>query len=251
MDINRIINVAAYAGKIMLESGAEIYRVEETITRICEACNIKNATPFVTPTVVMVSASNQYGQTITLIKRVKSRTVNLEKICEVNDISRNIRNKGLTLNFIEKKLKQVELCKPYSNSINILMSGIVASSFTLVFGGNTKDFLVSLAIGCIIKLASIFLSLLQTNEFFINIICGSMTAILALVSTYLNVGTHSDKIIVGSIMLLVPGLAITNAIRDTIAGDLISGITRAIEAVLIAVGIAIGTGVVLKFWFFI
>lgn len=251
MDINRIINIAAYAGKIMLESGAEIYRVEETIIRVCGALRINNVDTFVTPTVIMVSASNEYGQLITLVKRVKSRTVNLEKISQVNDISRNIKNRGLTLDFIENKLMQIDLNKSYNTKVNIFLSGIAAAFFTLVFGGDPRDFLVSLFIGFIIKITSIFLNLLQTNEFFINIICGAITTIIALISTYFGIGNHSDKIIIGSIMLLVPGLAITNAIRDTISGDLISGITRGIEAFLIAVGIAVGTGIVLKLWFFI
>jgi uncharacterized membrane protein YjjP (DUF1212 family) len=251
MDVNRIVNTASCAGKIMLESGAEIYRVEETISRICNACMISNVDTFVTPTVIMASASNEYGQTVTIIKRINNRTVNLEKISQVNDISRNIKTKGLTLDFIEGKLSQIDSSKSYSAKINIISSGVAAASFSVVFGGNINDFFVSLVIGCIIKITSMSLNLLQTNEFFINILCGAIVALIAVVSTYLHIGSHSDKIIIGSIMLLVPGLAITNAIRDTIAGDLISGITRAIEAFLIAVAIAIGTGVILKLWFFI
>jgi uncharacterized membrane protein YjjP (DUF1212 family) len=129
-----------------------------------------------------------------------------------------------------------------------LLSGVAAGFFTLTFNGNLKDFLVSFFIGCSIRIIASALSNLAANDFFVNIICGAFTAISALTLTHLGVGSHSDKIIIGSIMLLVPGLAITNAIRDTISGDLLSGITRGIEAILIAVGIALGTGVVLKFW---
>lgn len=248
MDFNRIINMATYAGKIMLESGAEIYRVEETMIRICSVWNIHNLDTFVTPTVIMVSASTTYGQPISIVKRIKKRTVNLEKISQVNDISRNIKSKGLTLDDIENKLSKIESSKAYSDKLNIVLSGVAAAFFSLVFGGNSRDFFVSFFIGCGIRLISLTLSNLSANDFFINILCGSFTAIVALTSTYLNIGSHSDKIIIGSIMLLVPGLAITNAIRDTIAGDLLAGISRAVEAFLIAVGIALGTGVVLRFW---
>lgn len=248
MDFNRIMNAATYAGKIMLENGAEIYRVEETMVRICSVWNIHNVDTFVTPTVIMVSTSTTYGQPISIVKRIKKRTVNLEKISQVNDISRNIKSRGLTLDVIESKLSQIESSKAYSDKLNIFLSGVAAAFFSLVFGGNFRDFFVSFFIGCGIRFISLTLSSLSANDFFINILCGSFTAIVALTSTYFNIGSHSDKIIIGSIMLLVPGLAITNAIRDTIAGDLLAGISRAVEAFLIAVGIALGTGVVLKFW---
>lgn len=249
MDINRIMHIAAYAGKIILESGGEIYRVEETIVRICSAYNINNAQPFATPTVIIVSASNDYGQTISLVMRIKRRSLNLEKISRVNDISRNIKSKGFTLELIENELSKIDLQKAYSTRINILCAATTTGFFALVFGGNLKDFAVSFFIGCLIKLVSTFLSLVETNDFFINTICGALAAIIALLSVHLNIGAHADKIIIGSIMLLVPGLAITNAIRDTIAGELLSGITRCMEAFLVAVAIALGTGVAMKLWF--
>lgn len=248
MDINRVLRIATYAGKIILENGGEIYRVEETIIRICNAYNIKNVEPFATPTAIMVSASNDYGQTMSLIKRIKRRGLNLERISLVNDISRNIKNKGLTLEYIESELSKVEATKPYSTRINIIFAGITTAFFALVFGGNLRDFLVSFFIGCLLKLISSLLSLLQANEFFINTLCGAIAASIALFSVHINIGTHVDKIIIGSIMILVPGLAITNAIRDTIAGDLIAGITRTVEAFLIAIAVAVGTGVIMKLW---
>lgn len=249
MDINRIMKVAASAGKIILENGGEIYRVEETIIRICNAYNIKNVEPFATPTVIIVSASNEYGQTISLVLRIRSRGLNLEKISQVNDISRNIKNKGFTLEFIENELSKISSQKAYSTKINVLSAGTTTAFFALAFGGNFRDFIVSFFIGCLIKLLSKGLSSLQINDFFINTLCGGLAAIMALLSVHLGIGGHTDKIIIGSIMILVPGLAITNAIRDTIAGELISGITRGIEAFLVAIAIAVGTGVVMKLWF--
>ncbi|CAB1243215.1 threonine/serine exporter family protein [Clostridium sp. MT-14] len=248
MDINRIVNLAAYAGKIMLESGAEIYRVEETIIRISKNYNIDDIDAFVTLNIIIISASDKYGQTISLIKRVRQRTLNLEKISQVNNISRHIKDEAYTLDEMENKLSKIQYSKPYSTKIIILFSGIAAAFFSLVFGGNLHDFLVSFIIGCILSILSKSLGLLQANEFFINIICGAVTALIALSSVQLEIGSHVDTIIISSIMLLVPGLSITNAIRDTMAGDLISGISRGIEAFLVAIAIAVGTGSILKLW---
>jgi uncharacterized membrane protein YjjP (DUF1212 family) len=249
MDINRIVNLATYAGKIMLESGAEIYRVEETITRISRNYNIQDIDAFVTLNVIIVSASDEYGQTISVIKRVKQRTLNLEKISQVNDISRHIKDKSYTLDEMENKLSRIQHSKPYSTKTLILFSGIAAAFFSPVFGGNLQDFAVSFVIGCTLSILSKTLSFLQANEFFINIICGAVTALIALISVQLKIGSHVSIIIISSIMLLVPGLSITNAIRDTIAGDLISGISRGIEAFLVAIAIAAGTGSIIKLWF--
>lgn len=249
MDINRILIAAADAGKIMLENGAEVYRVEETIERILSSYNISPVETFVTITVIMISALDENNKTLTIIKRMHGRTLDLEKINQVNNLSRCIVQMGLKVDLMEESIKNIYSILPYPNKINIIASGFMAAFFSSLFGGDIKDFLVTFVIGCLIKLTIIGLNSLKTNEFFINTLCGVITAVIALSTCHFGF-THSDKVIIGSIMLLVPGLAITNAIRDTIAGDLISGISRGIEAFLIAVAIAVGTGSVMKLWFF-
>lgn len=116
----------------------------------------------------------------------------------------------------------------------------------MLFGGNVKDFIVATIIGLIIKIVITICQRLSINEFFVNSLCGAICAFLALIFIKLNIGSNLDKIIIGAIMLLVPGLTITNAIRDTIAGDLLSGMTKALEAFLVAVSIAVGTGGILS-----
>lgn len=249
MDINRVIHIAVEAGRIMLENGAETYRVEETIYRICNAYNINEADSFVTPTGIMVSVANNYGQTISLIKRIKVRTVDLEKISLINDLSRSITIEAITLDSFEENLKKIDNEKKYSNSLVIFGAAILSGFLTLLFGGNFYDFIISLIIGGLIKASSSFLQKLKINDFFINVVGGAIAALIALLSMQISAGLHEDKIIIGSIMQLVPGLTITNAVRDTIAGDLMAGMTRAAEAFLTAIAIAIGTGTVFKIWF--
>lgn len=247
MDTNKIIHIAAHAGKIVLESGGETYRVEDTIQRICQNFGVKDIESFVTPTGIMVSACDEYGHSTSLVKRITSRTVDLEKIHMVNDLSRNIKTRCMTSDDLEEGLIKIDELKRYDKKIVILFSAFSAAFFTLIFGGNLSDFIVSFFIGGIIRIVVIFLNNIKLNDFFINIIGGAIAAFFALVSVHLKLAVHIDTIVIGSIMHLVPGLAITNAIRDTISGDLVSGISRAIEAFLIAIAIAVGTGIVLKF----
>ena len=246
---HKILHIAADAGRIILQSGGETYRVEETILRICYAFKVKHADSFVTPTGIMISLTDENGETISLIKRISSRTVNLEKISKVNDLSRELSETSLSLELVEKKLKEIDATPGYSDKFLIMASAFSAGFFTLLFGGTFRDFLVSIFIGVVIKLISLSLNNIRINDFFINSLGGSIAALLALISIKLNLGQNEDKIIIGSIMLLVPGLIITNAIRDTIAGDLVSGISRAIEAIFIAIAIAVGSGIVIKIWY--
>lgn len=249
MDINRIVHIAANAGRIILENGGETYRAEETINRLCSSYDLIGSESFVTPTIIIVSASGNFGQTISIIKRIKYRTINLEKIAHINDLSRNIKKLGYSLEAIETELSRIDSIKPYSLKYMVLASSVAAGSLTLAFGGNIKDMLVSAIAGGLMKLLLYFLSSLKANDFFINIFGGFIATLIALICVNLNLATNLDKVIIGSLTLLVPGLAITNAIRDTIAGDLISGIMRAVEAFLIAIAVAVGSGIVFKIWF--
>ncbi|EES50784.1 MULTISPECIES: threonine/serine exporter family protein [Clostridium] len=245
MDLNKLLQVSTFAGKIMLESGAETYRVEETVCRICTSFGVDQADSFVIPTGIMVSISHG-DEVASLVKRVTSRGVDLNKIDKINDLARKTQIELLSIDDFNKELIEISKGDRYSNSYTFFWSAISAGSFAMLFGGNVKDFLVATLIGLIIKIVITICQRLSINEFFINTLCGSICAFLAIIFIKLNIGSNLDKIIIGSIMLLVPGLTITNAIRDTIAGDLLSGMTKALEAFLVAVSIAVGTGGVLS-----
>lgn len=115
MDINKILYVATFAGRIILESGGETYRVEETINRICTSFGMDDADSFVTPTGIMVSAFHKDKGIVSLIKRVKYRTVNLEKVHMVNDLSRSIGQQHMTVAEVNKALKEIDKSSRYGN----------------------------------------------------------------------------------------------------------------------------------------
>lgn len=248
MDLNKLITVSTLAGKILLESGAETYRVEETISRICIAYGAHTADSFVIPTGIMVTVTH-YDEVATLVKRITSRGVDLNKIDAVNDLSRRIQSESIELCDFNKELIQISNAGRYSHLITLICSAIAAGCFSIMFGGDLKDFFGTCLIGAVIKIVTIIFQKLNINEFFVNSFCGGLCAILATMFLRLNLCSNLDKTIIGSIMLLVPGLIITNAIRDTIAGDFLSGITKASEAFLIAVSIAVGTGAILSIFY--
>lgn len=250
MNKNQILNLAVEAGKLMLENGGETYRVEETMIRIAIAFGLKEADGYATPTVLMLCCKDEDDHNISKVKRITNRTLNLDKIDKINALSRSIEKKHLTGDEVKSELQKINTREGYSQKIGILFSAIIGAAFTLLFGGcNFYDFIIAFFIGGLVKCTTIFLSDFKVDDFFINIASGAEAALLAIIVYKLGLPVHYDNIIIADIMLLVPGIAITNAIRDTINGDLLSGISRAIEAFFVAVAIAVGTGMIFKIWF--
>ena len=247
MEINEILEVANYAGKIMLESGAEAYRVEETMNRICISLGVESASSYATPTVIISSVSHNKSIK-SLVERISNRSVNMQKIDKVNDLARKISTDNITLEELRKKLKEIDEEKRYSNKTTILFSALGAFAFVFLFGGSLRDAIAAFLIGLAVKFISIKCDNIGMNSFFNTSISAGILALLAIISIKINLANDMDKVIIGSLMLLVPGLAITNAIRDIVAGDLVSGLVRTAEAFLTAIAVAIGTGIVLSFW---
>ncbi|MGL4991175.1 MAG: threonine/serine ThrE exporter family protein [Sarcina sp.] len=248
MNIDKILHVCTHAGKILLESGAETYRVEETIIRICKSFGVEFAESYVTPTGIMVSIYDQEKNTKTLITRIKVRSNNLQKIHLVNDLSRELAIKKHTVCEVEKKLNEIDASQKYSEKYMLIASSLAAAFLTVLFGGNFIDCVAAFFIGLGIRIICVTSDKLLINSFFTNIIGGAFAAFMAIIMQQCGLPININHVIIGAIMLLVPGLTITNAIRDTIAGDLLSGLTRGAEAIFVAISIAIGTGVVMTIW---
>ena len=249
MHIDDIIHVATEAGKIILENGGETYRVEQTITMICNSYGIAHTESFVTPTGIMVSITNNQNKTISLVRRINTRTVNLRKVSMINSLSRRIVSSPLSTTEMIKELNYINNMPPYSHKTTTFFAAGSSGFFTLLFGGNYKDFFVAFIIGALINYISGLLDELEVNSFLKNMLGGSLAATIALIAASLGLVGNMDTIIIGSIMILVPGISITNAIRDTIAGDLVSGVSRSVEALFVAIAIASGTSIVFKIWF--
>lgn len=247
MDMDKILQVSSFAGQIMLQSGAETYRVEETICRICLSFGADGVDSFVTPTGIIVSIYKN-NKTYSTLKRVTSRGVDLNKIDLVNNLSRITEKEKMNIDSFYKSLKEIERGDRYSTFTTLFFSALTAGSFALIFNGTLKDMFSAAIIGLVIQILSIHLAKLAVNSFFINAICGAVSSALSILLYTMNIASQVDKTNIGAIMLLVPGLAITNAARDIIAADYLSGITKAAEAFLIAVAIAVGSGSILSFW---
>ncbi|NLV89036.1 MAG: threonine/serine exporter family protein [Tissierellia bacterium] len=246
-EVKKLLVLATLAGRLMLKSGAETYRVEDTVTRICQSRKeIQYVDAFVIPTGIFISLEYK-GELISYIKRVKTISINLNKIALVNEFSRNFVNSQMSIDDGIKEIKRISKINIYSNVTKALFGAIASSFFCLLFQGTKLDFISSFIVSFIVSFLINHISRLKVS-FFIDKFIGSVfISILSYFLIKLGIGENLDKVIIGAIMPLVPGVAITNAIRDTMSGDFMSGLSRGMEAVFSALAIAFGVGIVLIF----
>lgn len=246
----KLFNYAILTGEVMLKNGAETSRVEDTINRILRTSGFETIESFVTPTGIFVTLDDPSIDMISFTKRVYKREAHLRRVSLANDLSRKFCSGGVNLNDALTSIKKIGKEPSYSNWMIILGKSFVAGGFSVIFGGSYKDMVVSTIIGFIVAVIQVMIKKLETSKFFEDIIGGSIIGILAIIFYYyLNIGTNFDLIIIGSIMPLVPGLAITNAIREIIQGDFLSGLSRTADAFIIAASVAVGVGSILKIFY--
>lgn len=243
------IVVALYAGEIMLRNGAETYRVEDTMRYILKSLGFSHSESFVTPTGIFLSSdSPENDKPYSVLKRVKSRSTDLNKVSQVNKFSRSMVAGEIPFELAMDTLREIDKTPGYNRILKALSASLLAASFTMLLGGTWLDFFPAYVISLVVQ-ATVFNLEKNSFSFFLNNIAGGfVAAVMSILFFSLGFGNSVDKTIIGAIMTLVPGVAITNAIRDSISGDLMSGTARAAEAFLVAVAIASGVGIALKFW---
>lgn len=236
------------AGRIMLQSGAEIYRVEDTMTRICRSRkNIRYVDAYIVPTGMFISLEYE-GELISYIKRIKTTSIDLNKISLVNDFSRKFVKYDISIEDGIEELKKINKTTLYSFPYKTVFGSLAGAFFSVLYGGNLLDFIGSFIVSFLVLIAVNIVSQLELT-FFINNLAGAMVSgIFSFIVWKIGIGQNIDKIIIGSIMCLVPGVATTNAIRDTMSGDFLSGLSRGMEAVFSAIAIALGVGIILNFF---
>ena len=247
VEIDRVLNFSVEAGRIMLKCGGEIYRVEETVERICKSFGVDEAEVFATPTTVMASVYRD-NKINSMVKRLNERSTDLNMMMRVNNLSRRLVYEHLSIEECEKELKKISEKDVYSRLKTLVSAGIITASCSVLFGGGAVDLVVSFIAGFITKILILFLVNKKLNEFFVNIIASGFIAVLSILFYEMGVIETMDYIIAGVIMLLVPGFALTNAIRDILDGQLMAGTTKLSEVLFIGTSIAVGMYVVLNWY---
>ena len=227
--------------KMMTESGAEIYRIEESASRIFAAYGVKSVDVYATTSNIIVSLEMDDGAIKTHSRRIGNISTDIEKIHRLNDLVRRITEQKLDVEEIGKEIESIKDTPKYPTIVNILFYGVIAGAFYFFFGGNNLvEFLFSTGVGLITGVITAWLGKENNNKFMVKFLC-SLTACLIIFSLKkFKIVTSVDNIIIANIMTLIPGIGLTNSLRDLFVGDSVSGILRLIEVALLALAIACG-----------
>ena len=241
MDYYLLTDLAATMGYHLAMSGAETFRVEDTIHRILRAYGVE-CEAFAIPNCVSVSLEAANGKPLMIMKRIGFHGNDLEALEKLNALSRRIcaerPDVDEAMTWLEETTKA---CRSYSTGVFYLGSVLVGLGFCLVFGGTLLDCLWAGAMGLIIGLITRFMDKQEANPFFSTLLAACCMALPAYIAAGLGLMNSPDAAIIGALMILVPGLPITNSMRDIIYGDTNSGIIRVVQVILTALAIALGT----------
>lgn len=252
-----ILEIASRAGRLVLENGGETYRAEETMNRAALSLGAVVSESFVTPTVVMLSVQDNDKKTETIIHRVKKREINLGKIGSINALSRKISSRtecpgrtkcpgkagfyttGKQISYV---LSRIENSPVYPVKLQVLFYGLVPLFFSLIFDGTLKDCLGAFVSGCCLRGVMFILSRFNFPSFISTLTEGFFVSFCIRVASCIHIVDNPEISSISVLMVLVPGLAIVNAIRDIIAGDLVAGLARGAEAFIVAAALSFGAG---------
>ncbi|WP_207720851.1 threonine/serine exporter family protein [Lawsonibacter celer] len=246
LDYDKLMALSAELGYRLMESGAEIYRVEESMQLLLHAYGVTFGEVFAIPNCIIVTLTAPDGRPVTQIRRVPAHGTNLDQVERLNDLCRRLCRGTPPLDEAAALLEET-LRRPrsYSLPVQLFAYFLGCGSFVLFFGGSWRDGLCGGVCGTILGLCLTGMNRLRTNAFFKTIAGALISALIAVLLVGLRLGAHQDRIIIGTLMVLVPGIAFTNAMRDVMAGDMVAGISKITEALFIGAAIALGTALAL------
>lgn len=247
MNAKQVLEIALSSGQMLISNGAEAYRVEETIERICNSYNLE-CECLVTAKGVFVSIVDGNNGKVTSLKKIRIRRVDLYRIELINSFSRDIQNRQVSYEEAIKILKDIDGAPYFTFPVRILAAGMTSFVYALFFNGTIYDAIASgvISIGIYYLIEKISrVGFFQFFEFFFSgFIIGSVSLIAENLLPFINKG----NVITGAIMILLPGVALTNGIKDIIYDDFMSGMVKFGEAMLVitAIGAGIGTALSLR-----
>ena len=249
-DTKEILTFAVELGDCLLRNGAEVYRIEDSIMAILESHDIKDGDVYVLSNGIFASANELTEDSCSIIRHVPLAPMHMGRISALNNLCREVCNGTVSIEEAWVKLEEFKKIPTYQDWLLILASGIGSGCFSYLFGGTIYDGIFATFIGFVLQFFLNVLAKNNTSKAVKNVLASGLVSILAIGVFALGAPVQFDKVIIGDIMPLVPGIALTNSVRDFINGDYLSGSIRLIDALLTAFCIAVGVGVVITFTHF-
>lgn len=245
-ELNELLHEFLNLGEMMLRAGAEIKRVEDTLMRMGTAYGAEKMNVFVITSSIVVTMAFPDGRELTQTRRIMDETgTDFTKLEALNELSRSCCSAPMTAKEIKRQIERLDRKPP---QLQIwLGSAVGAGSFAMFFGGTFIDGICAAIFAFFICCLKEYLKPICPNNVVFNLLCSFTTGVgICLAAKALTV-LHADKIMIGDIMLLIPGIVMTNSIRDVLVGDTIVGVMKFIESLLWASAIACGFMLAIRF----
>ena len=237
MDEKTCMEPLKLAGRLIMENGGETFRVEETVQRMGEAFGLRNVESFAVPSGVFVSFQCRDGSTQTAVLRVKRNDTDLERVDAVNRVSRQVAEGKLGPQQALEALEGIEKGSEVQTRVErVLASGVCAAGFAGMFGGGALDIALAVLVGALIEGVAQLFSRYHLKAL-VTLLFGAFLATFLpdMIQSFLpGRSLLLEAVVAGALMPMLPGLAMTNAVSDTLRGDMMSGLSHFAQAVLTA-----------------
>ena len=240
MNYSKLLQAILDIAEEMLVCGAEVDRVEDSLERMCHAYGCDRVNVFIITSNIQVTVEDPEGNIITQIRRLVRNETNFDRLDYLNDLSRYICANKPSLEQLVAKYEDVMNRKPLPIWLQYFGAVLVASGFAVFFGGNMLDAVASGLLGIVITVITRFLAKIEENQMAKMFVSSLVSGVVAILCVRIGLGVHVDKIMIGGIMLLIPGIAMTNSVRDMLLGDIVTGMLRFVNSLLMAAAIACG-----------
>ena len=240
MDYNRILQGILDIGEAMLESGAENFRLEDSLYRMCKAYGCKKYDVYAIPSNIQITIEAPDGEIITQIRHIESTELNCDRLDYLNNLSRYVCQNKPDADELHEKYLEVMNRKKQHPSAKYFAGVMGGTGFAVFFGCNFMDAIVATIVSLMIVVVGKWLSKRESNLMFYNTTLAFLSEVIIILMVRMGIGEHPDRIMIGIVMLLISALGITNGIRDLLQRDFISGFLNIMNSLLGAAGIVFG-----------
>lgn len=239
-----VLQVVLEIASGMLSSGAEIERVEDSVERMCKSFGVKKTEAFAVTYMISVTITGDGYNGITQMKRVKTLDRNMERLSELNTLSRRICEEGMPIQKADAIYRKIIRKRTYDIPKRMFIYALISAAFSIFFGGSIYDCVLAGFVGVLVAPFDVLLGKLELNRFFLIFLCSIYCGIIANIGGYIWETITPELVSIGNIMIFIPGVIFTCSLQELFAGNMLSGMTRFAEAMMISLVIATGFALV-------
>ena len=241
MNYNKIVQGILDIGESMLISGAENYRIEDSLYRMCRSYGFVKYDVFVIPSNIQITVETENGDIITQVRHIENADIDFDQLDYMNNLCRYICSHTPDEEELQKKYQEVKNRPPQHPAAKYFAGVMGGTGFAVFFGCNFKDAIVAVIVSLMIVVVGKWLEKREGNLFVYNTILSFLSEVIIVLSVRNGFADHPERIMIGIVMLLISGLSTTNGIREILQKDYISGFINIMNSILGAAGIAVGT----------